>query len=192
MPELGTLETHFNRKYIYLNPDPFLGPSVWRLSNVPPTGSVDPDANKLKDIYTLLPINKTEAGTTTNLFFDIDALPTTREASNLKNYISTTLSTFLAQADVLPRRVNFGLVGLVGEDPIKTIVQDNTGIIYFDMSDLPNLEDVGRKTKYNIRSSSFRYNSRSIDSLTASEPLYSQTSDETATVSLDFGNLPDA
>ena len=192
MPNLGTLETYFNRKYIYLNPDPFLGPSAWRLSNALPTGSIDPDSNKLKDIYTLLPINKTEAGSTTNLFFDIDSLPTTREVSRLKDYISTTLSTFLAQADILPRRTGFGLMNLIGEDPIKTAVVDNTGVVYFDITDLPDLESLGRKTKYNIRSSAFRYNSRSIDSLTASEPLYSQTTDETATVSFDISNLPDA
>ena len=89
MPNLGTLETHFNRKYIYLNPDPFLGPSAWRLSNVPPTGSIDPDSNKLKDIYTLLPINKTEVGSTTNLFFDIANLPTTNEVSREKNYYTS-------------------------------------------------------------------------------------------------------
>ena len=192
MPDLGTLETHFNRKYIYLNPDPFYGPSAWRLSNALPTGSIDPDSNKLKDIYTLLPINKTEAGSTTNLFFDIESLPTTREVSRLKDYISSTLSTFLAQANILPRRTGFGLVNLIGEDPIKTAVVDNTGVVYFDITDLPNIENLGRKTKYNIRSSAFRYNSRSIDSLTASEPLYSQTTDETATVSFDISNLPDA
>ena len=83
-------------------------------------------------------------------------------------------------------------MNLIGEDPIKTAVVDSTGVVYFDITNLPNLESLGRKTKYNIRSSAFRYNSRSIDSLTASEPLYSQTTDETATVSFDISNLPDA
>lgn len=192
MTSPGTLETHFGRRYIFLNPDPSEGPGAWRLTNIPGIGSVDPDSNNLKDIYTLLPIGKTEAGTTINLLFDIDSLPDTRSVVNRKDYFRTTLSTFLSQAFVLPRMSGFGLVNLQGVAPVKTQVSGDVGIVYFDISDLPNLEDISRSRKYNILSSSFRYNSRSIDSLTATDPLFSKTAGETATVSFDISNLPDA
>ena len=32
MPEVGDVETKFGRKYMFLNPDPTLGPGAWRLS----------------------------------------------------------------------------------------------------------------------------------------------------------------
>jgi len=192
MPELGTIKTQFNRAYVYLNPDEFTGPSSWRLSSLPPTTSIDPEGNNLKDIYTLLPISKKVAGTTTNLLFDIISLPTTENVSTKKDYFTSVLSTFLAETDVLPKMANFTISGLKGVDPIKTIVYENVGIVYFDMSDLPTLKDVSRYKKYNISTSTFKYNSRSVDVLTATEPLETQLADQTATVSIDFRNLPEA
>ena len=189
---LGTLKSKFSRTYILLNPDPYLGPNTWRLSNVPATNDVGPDDNALKDIYTLLPINKTEVGSTTNLFFDIANLPTTNEASREKNYSTSVLSNFFSQSGLLPRRAGFSLTGLKGIDPIKTIVNDDTGVIYFDMQDLPTLDDVRRNRSYYISARTFKYNSRSVDVLTADAPLEAVTSNKTATVSLDFRNLPEA
>jgi len=192
MPDLGSIKTQFNRAYIYLNPKESTGPSAWRLSNLQPINSLNPEGNNLKDIYALLPINKKEGVSTTNLFFDIVSLPTTNNVSTKKNYLTSVLSTFLANVDDLPRLANFSIVGLKGVDPIKTIVNQNVGIVYFDMSDLPTLKDVSRFKKYNISTSTFKYNSRSVDVLTATEPLETQLANQTATVSIDFRNLPEA
>ena len=190
MDNLGTIKTEFNRAYIYLNPDPFTGPPTWRLSNVVPGGSSAQGG--LKDIYTLLPIDKTEAGTTTNLFFNIAGLPTTRTVTTREDYFGSIIGTFLSKADLLPRRTNFSLNGLKGIDPIKTVVKDGTGIVYFDVSDLPSLEDARRHRAYNISPSTFKYNSRSVDVLTADDPIQAVTASQTATVSIDFRNLPEA
>ncbi len=192
MDNLGTLKTNFGRKYVYLNPDPFEGPPTWRLSNIPGQGGVSPEDGTLKDIYTVLPINKTEIGTSINLLFDISGLDDVRTAAHRPNYIRTILSTFLSHAHTLPRASRSGLKKLVGIDPIKTLVNGDIGVVYFDMSDLPSIEDVSRRRQFNISPGTFRYNNRSIDSLTATDPLYSQTAGETATVSIDFRNLPEA
>ena len=189
---LGTLKSKFSRTYIRLNPDPYLGPDTWRLSNVPAINNIGPEDNTLKDIYTVLPINKTEVGSTTNLFFDIANLPTRDEASSRKDYFRSLLGTFFTQVDMLPRRIGFSLTTLKGVDPIKTVVNDDTGVVYFDMADLPTLDAVRRNPKYYISTSTFKYNSRSVDVLTADAPLEAVTADQTATVSLDFRNLPEA
>ena len=41
MPNVGDVETKFGRKYMFLNPDPALGPGTWRLAaanNLPDGG----------------------------------------------------------------------------------------------------------------------------------------------------------
>lgn len=190
MTQLGTVKTEFSRSYFYINPAPYEGPNTWRLSNIPPTEA--PDTPALKDLYTLLPIDKTEIGSTYNLFFNIQGLPTTRDASKNSNYFSSILGTFLANSKGLPNNSSFIIKNLNGIDPIKTIVQEDVGIIYFDMSDLPTLDDARRRRLYNISPSTFKYNSRSVDVLTADAPLEAVTTSETAIVSLDFRNLPEA
>jgi len=191
MAAIGTLKTEFNRTYIYLNPNPYQGPPTWRLSNIP-VSTPEPDNDGFAEIYTLLPINKTTSGSTVNLFFDIDSLPSSRQASTSKNYISTILSNFLSAVDMFPQNSNYSISKLNGVDPIKTNVVDKVGVVYFDMSDLPSLEDVRRNRRFYFSSRTFKYNSRSVDSLTATEPLDSQVSGGTATVSLDFSTLPEA
>ena len=190
MTQLGTVKTEFNRSYFYMNPDPYKGPNTWRLSNIPPVEP--PDTPALKDLYTLLPIDKTEVGTVYNLFFNIQGLPTTRTVNNDSNYFSSIFGTFLANTKGLPNNSNFVIKNLNGIAPIKTIVQDDVGVIYFDMTDLPTLDTVRSKRLYNISPSTFKYNSRSVDVLTADAPLEAVTTSETAIVSLDFRNLPEA
>lgn len=191
MAQLGTVKSNFNRAYVYLNPDPFTGPPTWRLSNTIPIGQPDA-AGGIEEIFTLLPIDKTEIGTTTNLFFNIVGLPTTEEASRNKSYLSSTINTFLDNIDGLTKRVGFSLSGLQGIDPVETRIQDTTGVVYLDLTNLPTLEDVRRHRMYNITPSTLKYNSRSVDVLTATEPVQSVTDSGTATVSLDFRNLPEA
>ena len=190
MTKVGSFKSEFSRKYLYLNPDPFLGPPTWRLSNIPPEGP--PDTPALRDLYTLLPIDKREVGSTYTLFFNIDGLPTTREVTQRKNYFDSIFGMFLSQAQDLPTNEYFQVKNLRGIDPIKTIVQDDVGIVYFDPSDLPSLEDVRRNRLYNISPSTFKYNSRSVDVLNADAPVEAVTANGTATVSLDFRNLPEA
>ena len=192
MASLGTLKTSFRRTYIYLNPDPYAGPPVWRLSNIPGVATVDPDDGLLDNIYTLLPINKTEVGNTVNLFFDIQGLPAVNDVRNQKNYFTSVLTSFLSHTDELPKVYELGLKNLKGEDPIKTIVENDVGIVYFNMSDLPTLEVYRSNRRYYLSSRTFKYNSRSVDALTATEPLESQTAAQIATVSIDFSTLPEA
>lgn len=192
MTSLGTLKTEFSRTYIYLNPDPFQGPPVWRLSNIPGLSRSNPDDGLIDGIYTLLPIAKTESGNNVDLYFDIASLPDSRSVSRRPSYIPSVLTNFLSYTDDLPKAYSTGLAGLKGEDPIKTIVQDDIGIVYFDMTDLPSLETVRRKRRFYLSSRTFKYNSRSVDALTATEPLVSQTSAQVATVSIDFSTLPEA
>ena len=191
MERLGTVKTEFNRAYVYLNPDPFTGPPTWRLSNVVPIGEAEAEGG-IEDIFTLLPIDKTEVGTTTNLFFNIAGLPTTGEASTNKSYLTSTISNFLQHVDAIPKRIGFNLSALQSINPVETRIQDTTGVIYVDFTNLPTLEDVRRHRLYNITPSTFKYNSRSVDVLTATEPVQSVTDSGTATVSLDFRNLPEA
>ena len=189
--QLGTVKTKFSRAYVYLNPDPFTGPNTWRLSNIIPIGQPEPEGG-IDDIFTLLPIDKTEIGTTTNLFFNIAGLPTTEKASKNKSYLTDTINNFVRHLDNIPKRAGFSLSGLQGIDPVETRIQDTTGVIYLDLTNLPTLEDVRRHRLYNITPSTFKYNSRSVDVLTATEPVQSVTDSGTATVSLDFRNLPEA
>ena len=191
MADIGTMKSAFGRKYLYLNPDPFKGPAAWRLTNIPATGQPIPDAGQLKDIFTVLPIDKASAGSVVNLFFNIEGLGDRRDVSDDKNYLTRATSNFF-RVPGLPRANRFGISKLNGVDPINTQVQDDLGIVWFDMKDLPPLESISRNRKYNLTSVSFRYNNRSVDKLTASEPLYSTTVGDTATVTFDLRNLPDA
>lgn len=192
MASLGTLKTEFSRTYIYLNPDPYLGPPAWRLSNIPGIGDADPDDGLIDGIFTLLPIAKTESGNNVNLYFDIVSLPDVNSVRARSNYLPSVLSNFLSFADDLPMYYSVGLKAVKGEGPVKTIMQGETAVVYFDMTDLPTLEDARRKRKYYLSSKTFKYNSRSVDALTATEPLVSTTVAQEATVSIDFSTLPEA
>lgn len=191
MANVGEYIDKFSRTYLHLNPDPFTGPGTWRLSNIPSTDGPDASGG-LKDIYTLLPIGKTEAGTTTNLFFNIEGLPTINSVTTRKNYIASVLGTFTSSIANLPKNSTFSLQGLNGISPIETMIVEDAGIVYFNMDGLPTLDTVKRHRLYNISPSTFKYNSRSVDVLTADEPLQSITAMQTATVSIDFRNLPEA
>ena len=191
MAELGQVESKFSRSYIYLNPAPFEGPNTWRLSNLPPIGGPTPEGG-ITEVYTLLPIDKTDIGTTTNLFFNIAGLPDTNSVSTRKDYRSFILNTFSAEIPTLPKVSTYNLNGINGIDPIQSIVVDDAAIVFFNVENLPTLDTVKRHRLYNISPSTLKYNSRSVDVLTADIPLESVTADGTATVSLDFRNLPEA
>ena len=146
----------------------------------------------IRDSFTLLPIAKTESGNNVDLYFDIASLPDSRSVQNRPDYITSVLSKFLSFADNLPMYYSVGLKAVKGEDPIKTVMQGESAVVYFDMTDLPTLEDVRRKRRFYLSSRTFKYNSRSVDALTATKPLESQTVAQTATVSIDFSTLPEA
>ena len=190
MPDIGELKPNFSRTYIYGNPNPYSGPGAWRLTNLP--GTVAPDADTLKDIFTVLPINKTWNGTNVNLFFDIENLGTTKAVSVDKSFLHRMLNGW-KQADNPPERVlRSGLKDLVGIDPINANVDAGIGTIWFDISNLPSAMTTFRSgRRYRFTTMSFSYNSRSVDTLTASAPLESQTSGDTATITFDLRTLPD-
>lgn len=57
MPNIGDIETKYGRKYMFLNPDPAVGPGTWRLSaadNIP--GNSSGGGGSIQDIDGVLPI----------------------------------------------------------------------------------------------------------------------------------------
>jgi hypothetical protein len=59
MPNVGDIETKFGRKYMFLNPDPLVGPGTWRLSaadGIPGSGGSGGGPGGIQDIDGVLPI----------------------------------------------------------------------------------------------------------------------------------------
>lgn len=59
MAYVGEYIDKFSRKYLYLNPDPLLGPGTWRLSNIPAydDGLIP---NTIENLYAVPPIINTQ------------------------------------------------------------------------------------------------------------------------------------
>ena len=186
---MNNLRGRFNRTYVRINPDPFLGPYTWRLSNIP---STDFDTiGAIEDIYAVLPIDKTETNNIVNLFFNIADLPDVYSGAA---YMPDFDELFSGPRS--PRESAFGIDQLASEAPIKTTVnrEYDIGVIWFDLTDLPNLMTLPTRSnrKFKLTQASFRYNNRSVDSLTASAPLFAQTDGDKATVTFDYRTLPEA
>ena len=85
-------------------------------------------------IFTLLPIAKTESGNNVDLYFDIASLPDSRTVQARSNYFHSVLSNFLSFANDIPMYYSVGLKAVKGEDPIKTVMQGEIAVVYFDMT----------------------------------------------------------
>ena len=84
----------------------------------------------------------------------------------------------------------FDLETIVGVNPVEARVANNDAVIWFNLLDLDNIDEVRSKRKMKL---TFRlpYNSRSVNALTAVAPLYSETTLGQATVSFDIKSLPE-
>ena len=191
---LGSLRARFNRTYVCINPDPYSGPHTWRLSNIP-TGGEGEDPGSLEGIFAFLPIVETEEDNIVNLSFNIVDLP---DVVNLHEeepddaYITVFDPSSLKR---LPsNRSFFGINQLDAVKPVYTTYYPDVDIatLFFNMFELPDLMDLPAKRRFELTKSTFRYNNRSVDSLTASAPMFAQTVDDTATVTFDVRTLPEA
>ena len=182
----GLYTDKHSRRYVYFNPNIFLGPWTWRLSNLQASLVPTPPDEDI-NIFTVLPIDDTRSddGSQVNLFFNINALADVKDAR-----------TITQRQDKKTYKVNSkfntnirGLQEITAIAPLATSkFGDDTGI-YFDINSLPQL--TRRRNKFSVRS--FNYNSKSIDNLTADKPLYNTSADKTsAIVSFDIRQLDHA
>ena len=190
MTSIGTLASQFSRTYIYLNPDPTQGPPVWRLSNIPGIndGGVDDD---IENLYTIAPITHTQLGDAVELKFDISAIA--RDVNQARQTVTTeyAVHNLLNYAPFKSNYKLFDLERITAVKPVMSRTQNKDVTIWFNINSLEPLEDTRRKRRMKT---TFRlsYNSRSVNALTAVEPLQAETVLGQATVSFDIKSLPEA
>ena len=85
----------------------------------------------------------------------------------------------------------FDLETITGIAPVNAAQYGLDATIWFNMLDLPPLEDARSKRRVKVLFKPL-YNKRSVDALTADAPLAVDTVDGEATVSFDIKSLPDA
>ena len=187
---LGTLKTEFSRTYIYLNPDPYQGPPVWRLSNIPGINDDNID-DDIENLYTIAPITHTQLGDAVELKFDISAIA--RDVNQARQTYTNdyAVHNLLNYAPFKSNSQLFDLESITAVKPVMSRTQNKDVTIWFNIDSLDPLE-----TKRNKRrmKTTFRlsYNSRSVNALTAVAPLEADTVLGQATVSFDIKSLPEA
>jgi hypothetical protein len=191
MTAVGSYIDKFSRKYLYLNPDPTLGPGTWRLSNVPAFD--DGDINTIENLYAVPPIYNDQVGETANLKFVIESVPDINAARSTTN-LSSSINGLLQGDDLipLPGSTLFNLGVINGVAPIMTRQEDRNAFVWFNIDSLPNVDTARNPRRIEVTLGTFGYNSRSVTSITATAPLKAATSADIATVSFDITTLPDA
>jgi hypothetical protein len=191
MAAVNDLVQKFSRTYIYLNPNPFKGPNTWRLSNIPGAVTED-DSDTIQNLYTVPPIRDTSDGSTINLYFDIDSIAKTAgEASGTSSTPARRAWMLATYAPYKRRTSAYSLKKITGQRPIATEESGRDVTIFFDLTGLKSIEEARGKRRMQVNFKAL-YNSRSIDALTATAPLYSNSNGEIATVSFDISQLPEA
>ena len=182
----GLYRDKHSRRYVHFNPNIFLGPWTWRLSNLQASQQpIPPDADI--NIITVLPIDDTRSddGSQVNLFFNIDGLADVKDARTITQRRDKDIYKVNSKFNIGVR----GLENVVGIAPVATSEFGDDVIIRFDINSLPSL--VTRKNKFTVKG--FNYNSKSIDNLSADKPLYvSSAGATTAIVSFDISQLDHA
>ena len=187
MPEPNTYTYNHNRTYIYLNPLPAKGPFTQRLSNIPPVGEY---ITEIENLYTFAPMAHTEGASTANIYFDIKAIPDyarTRSEVGIQKAVDNTLK----YAPFKSQSAFSGLNTITGINPVYSSQTGTDAALWFEIEGLPDIDGARAKRRMNIKLN-LPYNSKSIESLSASAPVQVYTDDGDATVSLDFTLLPDA
>ena len=192
MTVVGSYIDKFSRKYLYLNPDPTLGPGTWRLSNVPAFDD-GTEINTIENLYAVPPIYNDQVGETANLKFVIESIPDINAARSTAN-LSSSINGLLQGDNLipLPGSALFDLGVINGVAPIMTRQEDNNAFIWFNIDSLPNVDTARNPRRIGVTLGTFGYNSRSVTSITATAPLKAATSADIATVSFDITTLPDA
>lgn len=186
MPIPGGYTDKFNRRYVYLNPDPFLGPYTQRLSNIPAVE--EPNAD-IENIYTFAPMMHTEGANTAELYFSIEDIPDNARRLNLN--IETIVDKTLEYAPFKSIKPFENLRTVNSIKPVVSTQRDKDVAFWFEIENLPDI-DVARTVRRMNVALNLPYNSRSIATLTALAPIKVFQDIGNATVSFDLTLLPDA
>lgn len=190
MASIGTLKSQFNRAYIYLNPNPYLGPSTWRLSNIPPLGAEPPEEDEIANLFTIPPIQHTETDGVANLFFSISSIPDNINRSSRSPFRSKTAAYNMnVYAPFQASTGTFSINSVSAIPPVETATNDDNVTIWFDIADLQPVEAARARRRFKTVFD-VNYNSRSISALTADAPL-AATPGPDITVSFDIHSLPE-
>ena len=186
----GTVKQEYGKQWIYLNPNPALGPFAWNVANLPEVD--DPTIiDDIENLYTVAPIMNNQIGQQANLYFSIEdckarELPDGASGRTL----ASNIALLLDGGNLPPTSRNglFDLNGIEAEAPVMARQNDKDAYLWFDISGLDHV-NIDKVRRYKVKAG---YNSRSVTSLTADIPLAVDASDGLATVSFDITTLPDA
>ena len=186
----GTVKHEYGKNWIYLNPNPAVGPFAWNVANIP-----DPDdsniIDEIQNLYTVPPIMNNQIGQTANLYFSIEDCKARNEPDNIRT-LRSNIGLLLDGGDLPPTSRNglFDITEITGEKPVMSQQNDQDAYLWFDISMLEPV-DIDRRDRRRFKVKA-GYNSRSVTSLTADSPLFVDNPDGLATVSFDITTLPDA
>ena len=186
----GTVKREFSKQWIYLNPNPADGPWAWNVANLPEVD--DPTIiDDIENLYTVPPIMNNQIGQVANLYFSIEDCKARNEPDAVKT-LKSNIGLLLDGGNLPPTSFN-GLFDVTGVDAIAPVMSqqnDKDAYLWFDISGLDPVDiDKRDDRRFKVKAG---YNSRSVTSLTADEPLFVDNVDGLATVSFDITTLPDA
>ena len=186
----GTVKREFSKQWIYLNPNPAEGPWAWNVANLPEVD--DPTIiDDIENLYTVPPIMNNQVGQVANLYFSIEDCKARNEPDALRT-LRSNIGLLLDGGNLPPTSYN-GLFDVTGVDAIAPVMSqqnDKDAYLWFDISGLDPVDiDKRDKRRFKVKAG---YNSRSVTSLTADNPLFVDNADGLATVSFDITTLPDA
>ena len=186
----GTVKREFSKQWIYLNPNPAEGPWAWNVANLPEVD--DPTIiDDIENLYTVPPIMNNQVGQVANLYFSIEDCKARNEPDAVKT-LKSNIGLLLDGGNLPPTSFN-GLFDVTGVDAIAPVMSqqnDKDAYLWFDISGLDPVDiDKREDRRFKVKAG---YNSRSVTSLTADEPLFVDNVDGLATVSFDITTLPDA
>ena len=186
----GTVKREFSKQWIYLNPNPADGPWAWNVANLPEVD--DPTIiDDIENLYTVPPIMNNQVGQVANLYFSIEDCKARNEPDAVRT-LKSNIGLLLDGGNLPPTSFN-GLFDVTGVDAIAPVMSqqnDKDAYLWFDISGLDPVDiDKRDKRRFKVKAG---YNSRSVTSLTADEPLFVDNVDGLATVSFDITTLPDA
>ena len=186
----GTVKREFSKQWIYLNPNPADGPWAWSVANLPEVD--DPTIiDDIENLYTVPPIMNNQVGQVANLYFSIEDCKARNEPDAVKT-LKSNIGLLLDGGNLPPTSFN-GLFDVTGVDAIAPVMSqqnDKDAYLWFDISGLDPVDiDKRDDRRFKVKAG---YNSRSVTSLTADEPLFVDNVDGLATVSFDITTLPDA
>ena len=186
----GTVKREFSKLWIYLNPNPAEGPWAWNVANLPEVD--DPTIiDDIENLYTVPPIMNNQVGQVANLYFSIEDCKARNEPDAVRT-LRSNIGLLLDGGNLPPTSYN-GLFDVSGVDAIAPVMSqqnDKDAYLWFDISGLDPVDiDKRDRRRFKVKAG---YNSRSVTSLTADEPLFVDNVDGLATVSFDITTLPDA